>query len=110
MAVRNLPASESTNLLGLDRDGRHVNGRSRSSSRSRSVSSRNHCELVFCSFLRINNPKNEVLSRDKITRFDVPTRDNTKFIPISESEINLKLYEDSEYFFHTPYLKNVINN
>lgn len=61
------------------------------------------------SFLRINNPKNEVLSRDKITRFDVPTRDNTKFIPISESEINLKLYEDSEYFFHTPYLKNVIN-
>lgn len=61
------------------------------------------------SFLRINNPRNEVILKDKIIKYDVPTKDNTRYVQLSEEDSNLKLYDDNEYFFHTPYLKNVLN-
>lgn len=60
-------------------------------------------------FLRISNPLNEVYFKEKLTKLDIPTRDNNKYIPLGNGENNLKLYEDYEYFFHTPYIKNVIN-
>lgn len=60
-------------------------------------------------FLRINNPTNDVMMKQQIIKYDMPTKDNTKYVPLSESDSNLKLYDDNEYFFHTPYLKNIIN-
>lgn len=67
--------------------------------------------IVFMGgFLKITNPMNKVQLKDFFSRFEVPTQDNSKYNPLMETENNIELYNENEYFFHTPYIKNSLTD
>ncbi len=69
----------------------------------------NGLKITFMgSFLKVNNPLNKVTLKNVLAQYNLPTRDNTKYQKPTISEQNVNLYNDSDYFFHTPYLKNIL--
>ena len=55
-------------------------------------------------FLKINNPLQQVTVTGLSAYKEVKTMDNTKYTPVSDEEANINLYEEDDYFYHTPRL------
>ena len=60
-------------------------------------------------FIRINEIPG-TLTINRLSYFEKEKADNSRFTPATAKEKNQNLYKESEYFFHTPSLKPVIEN
>lgn len=58
-------------------------------------------------FMKINNPNNKVTVKlkEQYQEYEV---DNRNYTPVTETENSVQLYNNNEYFFHTPRLKTII--
>ena len=58
-------------------------------------------------FIVVNNPRGLVKIQGLIQYVDNNVLDNSKYTPVSEEENNLELYDEDDYFSHTPRLRTV---
>ena len=61
------------------------------------------------SFIKINNPNNNVFVKDFEMYSDDLLQDNTVYEPVSDDDSNVDLYNEDDYFYHTPRLVPTIN-
>ncbi len=62
------------------------------------------------SFLVINNPRGLVKINGLNPYIEQQVTDNTKYEPVSEEESMVRLYNDNDYFTHTPRLRTVVEH
>ena len=60
-------------------------------------------------FIKINNPGNNVFVKDFEMYEDDLLEDNTLYEPVSDDDSNVDLYNEDDYFYHTPRLVPTIN-
>ena len=61
------------------------------------------------SFMQINNPDGKVMIKETaLAIMHDEEYDNSQYEPISEEEANLELYNQNDYFYHTPNLKEYV--
>jgi len=60
-------------------------------------------------FIKINNPNN--LVKTNLREYNIGLQiDNSSYTPVTEIEASQNLYEEEDYFFHTPQIKQSIEN
>lgn len=64
--------------------------------------------IYMGNFLRINNPLNMITINGLQRYSDLSMIDNTNYEKVDSSELDIELYQDDEYFYHTPRIKNFI--
>lgn len=64
--------------------------------------------IYMGSFLRINNPLNTVSVNGLQEYSDLSMVDNSNYEKVNSEELDIDLYKDEEYFYHTPRIKNFI--
>ena len=62
--------------------------------------------IVMKDFIEINNPNNQVGVNAMFAYND--SDDNTNYQEVSEEDKNVDLYSEDDYFFHTPTIKEVL--
>lgn len=62
--------------------------------------------IVMKDFIEINNPNNQVGVNAMFAYSD--SDDNTNYQEVSEEDKNVDLYSEDDYFFHTPTIKEVL--
>lgn len=61
-------------------------------------------------FIVVNNPNNGVRTNSIQTYVDSQIMDNTKYAPVSEEDSSAELYNEDDYFSHTPRLRTVFEH
>ena len=62
--------------------------------------------IIMKDFIEINNPNNQVGVNSMFAYSD--SDDNTNYQEVSEEDKNVDLYSEDDYFFHTPTIKEVL--
>lgn len=71
----------------------------------------NGIKIVFMTkFLTINNPRNSVSVNGLVIYNDINNKPNNKYDPVTDEDKIANLYNDDDYFYHTPRLKEVIES
>ena len=61
------------------------------------------------SFIQINNPTNPIIVNPlQLNNYIEPDIDNTKYDVVSEEEQGIELYKSEDYFYHTPSLREYL--
>ena len=64
--------------------------------------------IYMGNFLRINNPLNSVIINGLQGYSGLQMIDNSNYEKINSEELDIDLYQDEEYFYHTPRIKEFI--
>ncbi len=64
--------------------------------------------IYMGSFIKINNPSGMININGVQTFEDLSNTDNSNYEKINSSESDIELYEESDYFFHKPRIKNIL--
>ena len=64
--------------------------------------------IYMGNFIRINNPLNSVVVNGLQGYSDLSMVDNSNYEKVNSGELDIDLYQDGEYFYHTPRIKNFI--
>jgi len=71
----------------------------------------NGLKLIWMNgFLKINNPKSSISVSGLGAHTDSSSVDNSAFNEVSDEEVSINLYNEDDYFFHTPRMREKIEH